>query len=406
MSERTIADVRAEQEALFAKDALTDDELDKAEALQKERESMTRAANARAVFQAGETIGMPTVLPPQAKGDDARVAAFDAYIRTGHENTDLISGAAEAKRLGFAQQEGTPSAGGYLVPDGYRPKLVDRKVTFGGFLSSVERFNSGDGRSTPWPTVDDTGNVGEIVAEGGTIASGDDLVFGTGGPLGAYMFMSGGAGNVGLRVSRQLLQDAAFPVESLVIGKLDARIERLKAQLAVRGTGSGQPQGVDYTTSIQVELASGNAVTYAKLNSLIHSIDPAYRAGASWHFNDTTAGVIEAVLDTNGRPILKTADFGIAASPSSPTLLGYPVVIDSAWPDIANNTDDAALSGWGAFGNMREAYVWRDVLGLEIIADPYARKGYAEIEYIAFSRADGMIQNRYAYGVISGYDAP
>lgn len=398
---RTIEAVRAEQAALFAKPELSDAELDQVEALAKEREGMTRAQNARAVFAAGESIGMPTVLPAQAKGEDAeQIAAFDAYVRTGHVNTDLISGAT------FAQQEGTPSAGGYLVPDGYRPKLVDRKVSFGGFINEAERFNSGDGRSTPWPTVDDTSNVGEIVAEGGTIASGDDIVFGTGGPLGAYMFMTGGAGNVGLRVSRQLLQDSAISVESLVLSKLDMRIERLKAQLAVRGTGSGQPQGIDYTTSIQVELASGNAVTYAKLNALVHSIDQYYRDGAKWSFNDTTMGVIEGILDTNGRPLLKDSNFGIAGGPTSPSLLGYPVVIDSAWPDIANNTDDAALSGWGAFGNFKEAYVWRDVLGLEVIADPYARKGYAEIEYIGFARADGMIQNRYAYGVISGYDAP
>lgn len=400
MTDRTIEVVRAEQEALFAKDTLTDEELTTAEGLETERQKLIREANVRNTFAAGNAIGMPTLLPPQPKGDDARTAAFEAYIRTGQVNTDLIEGAT------FAQGEGSPTAGGYLVPDGFRPKLVDRKVHFGGFLSSVERFTTADGVSLPWPTVDDTANVGEIVAEHATIASGDDLVFGTGNSLGAYMFMSGGASNTPLRVSRQLLQDSSIDIQALVFDKLEQRIERLKASLAVRGTGSGQPLGVDYTTSIQVELASGNAVTYAKLNSLIHTVDPDYRAGASWHFNDTTLGVIEAVLDTNGRPLIKDSTASMGSAASGPTLLGYPIVIDSAWPDIANNTDDAALSGWGAFGNMRESYVWRDVAGLEIIADPYARKGYAEIEYIAFSRADGTIQNRYAYGVISGYDAP
>src|SRR3546814_15198662 len=90
-----------------------------------------------------------------------------------------------------------------------------------------------------WPTVDDTGNVGEIVAEGGTFASGADIVFGTA-SLGAYKYMAGGGSNAPLRVSFELAQDAAFDVEGLVSRKLGERIGRL--QSTHLGTGPGRSE--------------------------------------------------------------------------------------------------------------------------------------------------------------------
>lgn len=124
-----------------------------------------------------------TVHVAAPKEDDTLERAFTAYLRTGQANADLT----ELR----AQSEGTPSAGGYTVPDGFRTKIIDRMKAFGGIANVAETINTETGQSLEWPTVDDTANVGEIVAEGGTFASGADLTFGTA-SLGAYTYTAGG----------------------------------------------------------------------------------------------------------------------------------------------------------------------------------------------------------------------
>lgn len=103
--------------------------------------------------------------------------AFEQYLRTGVQQAEL----AEFR----AQSEGTNSAGGYLVPQGFRNKLVERMKQFGGIATEAEIITTSEGNLLPYPTVDDTANVGEIVAEGGTFAAGAacHVLVGRQGPL-------------------------------------------------------------------------------------------------------------------------------------------------------------------------------------------------------------------------------
>jgi HK97 family phage major capsid protein len=244
----------------------------------------------------------------------------------------------------------------------------------------------------------------EIVAEHATGTNGADIVFGTA-TLGAYRYLSIGAGNLPLRVSVELLQDAAFDVQGLVSRVLGKRIARKQAKDFIRGTGSGMPLGIDYVVPNQ-NLATANPVTYAKLLAAVHGIDPDYRAGASWLMNDASLATIEGVVDTTGRPLLqRLSESGIAGRPSAGTLLGYPVVIDQAMPDIANATG-VELDGAVIFGDLREAYVIREVKDVTLVVDPYTRAAYGEVQFTAWARADGTIQDRNAYVVLAGYDAP
>ena len=82
------------------------------------------------------------------KRDDTLERAFSSYLRTGKENADLV----ELR----AQSEGTGTEGGFLVPDGFRDKLVERMKAFGGLAQVVENLSTSDGRNLPWPTIDDT----------------------------------------------------------------------------------------------------------------------------------------------------------------------------------------------------------------------------------------------------------
>jgi HK97 family phage major capsid protein len=243
-----------------------------------------------------------------------------------------------------------------------------------------------------YPTIDDTANVGEIVAEGGTFAAGADLVFGTR-LLSAYKYMAGGAGNLPLKVSWELRDDSAFDLAGMLTRVFGTRIARIQAVHWVTGTGTGQPQGL--VTPITTSGTIGT-LAYSDLLATINFLDPSYWPNAKWLMNSATLATIQGLVDTTGRPLLNDRDAGIAGSPGGSTLLGYPVVIDQAMPS------KAAAAKFLAFGDFREAYVIRRVKDFALVTlnEMYAANG--QTGYIGWARADGAVQNPNAVVVRTG----
>lgn len=392
-STMTVEDILAALQSIIdgaAGRSLEDEEVERYETLEGQLKRLQKSdeiAKRQAAYRSVTRSAVVTGIAPKA--DDGLERAFNHYLRTGQANADIVQLR--------AQGEGTASEGGYMVPDGFRTKLVERMKAFGGIAEVVENITTSTGQSLPWPTVDDTANVGEIVAEGGTFASGADLVFGTA-DLGAYKYMAGGGSNLPLRVSVELLQDAAFDVEGLVTRKLGERIARIQSTHLVTGTGSGQPLGIVYGKT-GVQAAANNALTYADLLNFVHSVDPAYREGARWAFNDTTLQLIRGLLDADGRPLVKGSTEGVANSPGADTLLGYPVTIDQAFP---NRTAGSATINYGVFGNLSEGYVKRNVRDVQLIVNPWTRAANGQIEFTAWARMDATVQNANAYIAMTG----
>lgn len=366
---------------------LTDEEVQRYEELEgqlEKRKQRDEIQKRHAAYNTPTTS--PLVNVGVQKQDDTLERAFNHYLRTGKENADIV----ELR----AQSVGTDAAGGFLVPEVMRDRLTERLKAFGGLASAVETITTAGGETLKWPTLDDTSNEGVIAAEGTAPASGGaDLVFGEK-TLGAFKYVAPGASNLPLRVSVELLQDAAFDVEGLVERRLGQRIARKQAAHWVTGNGTTEPFGLDTGTSGTAFTSAG--ITYAELVDAVHEVDPEYREGAVWTFNDSTLAKIEKIVDTTGRPILNSANDGIAAGPANQRLLGYPVVIDQAWPTYT----DGGTTKWGAFGNLNAGYVIRRVKDLTLIVNPYARANEGEVEYTLWARADGTVQDANAYRVL------
>lgn len=369
---------------------LSDEQVKRYEELEAELAKANKSEEILKRNTAYRTNVTPVIRATASKSEDTLERAFEHYLRTGKENADIVELRAQGAVNG--------SEGGYTVPDKFRTKLVDRMKAFGGIANVAEEINTGDGNPLNWPTLDDTGNVGEIVAEGGTFASGADMVFGTA-TLGAYKYMAGGGSNAPLRVSVELLQDSAFDVEALVADKLGERIARIQSTHLVTGSGSNEPQGIiDGLTGVQ--LAANTGITYADLVAYVHSVDPAYRNGASWAFNDGTLARIRKLVDLDGRPLLQPQSTGSAASAmGGETLLGFPVTVDQAFPDVTLNSGTV---NYGVFGNLREGYLIRRVRDVVVIANPWTRAANGQVEFTAWARMDAVQQNTNAYVALTG----
>lgn len=390
---KTIDELLVEQRAIV--DAaegrnLTDDEAEKYEALESELKATRRSEEIRArqnAYEAPNASLQAAVHVAAPKADDTLERAFDAYLRTGHPNADIME-------LRDGQTAGSTSAGGFTVPTTLLNKITETMKAFGGVANAVEIIPTSTGEPLTWPTLDDTSNVGVIAAEATAPASGGaDLVFGQK-TLGAYKYVAPGASQLPLRVSLELLRDSAFDIQSLVSRTLAKRIARKQSADWVNGTGSSQPYGISLGTAATA-IASATP-TYAELLAIVHSVDPDYRESAVWTFNDQTMRLIETLVDANNRPLLNSSVDGISVGRANQRLLGYPVVIDQAWAD----STDASSHKWGAFGDLNAGYVIRRVQDVTLIVNPYSRTNEGQVEYTMWSRADGVIQDPSAFRVL------
>lgn len=395
---RTIEEITAAMTALVdgaADRSLTDEEVTAYEAMEAELKDVQRTDGIRARNAAYNVVRTPAGVPARHSGPvDGRTdldRAFENYLRTGQPNAD-ISGL----RVTNAQGEGSSAAGGYLVPNGFRQKLVEVRKAFGGFASEVETLSTDTGGPLEYPTNDDTANEGDITAESAAVASGADLTFGTV-TLNAYKYTSAGAGsNLPLRVPVELLQDAAFDVEGLVSRKLGQRIQRKQASHWVTGTGVGQPKGiVAASLTADRDLDTADTPDYEDLVEFQDLLDEEYDPNAKWLMRKSSWTLLRLIVDLNGRPIIQDSTQGISSRPAR-TLLGKEVVIDEAMPVLSSAADTFAI----AYGDFREAYVIRRVSNLVVVVNPYSRAANGEVEFTAWERADGNIQNRSAYKIL------
>jgi len=306
------------------------------------------------------------------------VDAFREYMRVGvagmaREKRDVLANNGESR----AQAIGTDSAGGYLVPEGFRQQIIDTMQAFGGVRGLAEIYQTSTGNPVVWPTVDDTANKGQILGENTQVAE-QDVTFGQG-TINAFTYSS----NM-VRVSNQLLQDSAFALDSFLSGKLGERLGRATAEHYAVGTGSGEPQGLVTGAPVGVTGSTTDSVSYEELIDTEHSLDPAYRTGGGrWLFNDSTLAAIRKLTDNDGRPLWQPSVIGGVAS----TLNGYPYTIDQDVPDQASDNKSIL------FGDIRRAYVVRDVLGTQLIRLNERYADFNQVAFVAFLRTDALVQD-------------
>ena len=324
-------------------------------------------------------------------------AAFTSFLRYGHSgmtaqqrqvmsrNQTRFDGAAIGNALPAeiraAQDVGTGSQGGYLVPTGFSGLLEEFLKAYGGMRQVSRIFPTPDGRTINWPTVDDTANTGALIAEGITTTEQDI-------PFAQVNFLAYKYSSKYIPVSVELLQDSFFDIDSLIAELLSVRIGRITNNHFTVGTGSGQPQGVTVGATLGTTGATGETTSIITddLYNLEHSVDPAYRVkNAKWMFADSTLKVIKKLKDSTGRMLWQPALAGMA-NPVPDTIDGFAYEINQDMPAMA------ASAASVLFGDFSK-YVIRDCKDIVIVrlVELYALLG--QVAFLAFSRHDGRILN-------------
>lgn len=382
---------------------LSAEERQKWDAAEADIDSLTseieRKQKAAVLDQRMSTVNTDPIVTPATPAEerteskaDAYRDAFVSFVTRGMDELDTEQ--RKVLRTGWvadnesrAQSVGTTTAGGYLVPEGFRRQIVETMKDYGAVQEVAQVITTSTGAPLPWPTNNDTGNVGALLAENTQVAE-QDLTLGTA-TLDAYKYTS-----KLVRVSLEFLQDVDWiDSEAFLARKFAERIGRITNQHFTTGTGTAQPDGIVTSAVSGVTAAGVAAITGDELIDLVHSVDPAYRRSprARFMLSDTALKILRKLKDGNNMYLWQpNVQAGVAAS-----LFGYPYVINQ----------DMAVPATGVksvlFGDFFAGYVIRQVRGIQLLRLNERYADYFQVGFVSFSRTDGTAQDTAAYKALT-----
>ena len=385
--ERWVA-VNAEYDAMTAKIEKTE----RADALDAEQDAIADAAPGREDRNEGppdnrrETPGIE-----QVTGED-RAMALRAWCRASYDLPVAAEDRDAAQRCGVdvaarffdirlkstrelraSTMNATDSGyGGETIPAGFVSNFEAALLQYGGIRNVAEVIRTDSGNELTWPTTNDTGNSGALIAEK---AADSVQEFTTSSmTLNAYKYTS-----KIVQISAELLEDSAFDLASFIGSILGERLGRITASHFATGTGSGQPNGIETAATLGVTAAGAAAITADEVIDLYHSVDPAYRVGAGWAMHDNVVLYIRKLKDDDGQYLWQP---GLVAGVPD-TLLTAPVTVCQEMASTVESSAKTVL-----FGQLSK-YKVRDVgtLRLKRLVERYAE--YDVEGFVALSRHDG-----------------
>lgn len=315
-------------------------------------------------------------------GADGKPARTFMEVRTSPAG-DIV-GPVERRALSV----GTTDAGGYSVPNEMMRAFYEVQLWYGRVREQAQVIQTETGATLPWPTVDDTGNTGAILAEATAAATNADPTFGVVN-LGAFKFSS-----KAILVSWELLQDSFIDIAAYLGTALGRRIGRIQNNKFTVGVGTTEPKGFVAGAAVGKTAAATNAFTLDEVIDLIHSVDIAYRnlPGTGFNMHDTIAAVARKFKDSEGHYLWE-----MSTQLGQPDrLFGYPVSIN-------NDMDSALTTGKKllAFGNLGLAYVLRDAGAVRFVRADELYVLQHQVMFEASQRSDGNVIDSTAIKVLA-----
>ena len=332
-------------------------------------ERAERLENSLAQATRAPITATPGVSPDEdGKARPARATA--SYSRAFWDAMRLNTSPVEVRN---ALSEGVDSEGGYLVPDEFERTLVqslaDQNVM--RTLAKVIQTTSGD-RKIP---VVSTHGTETWLDEGKPYSESDE----------AFTQISLSAYKLGtfLKISEELLNDAAFNVEQYLASEFARRIGAAEEEAFLVGDGQGKPTGIFNPTGgadSGVTTSKPTDISADELIDLHYSLRSPYRARAVWLMNDATIKTVRKLKDGNGQYLWQPAI--TAGTPDM--ILGRPVYTSVFAPEVKAGARTVA------FGDL--GFYWiadRQGRSFKRLNELFATTG--QIGFLASQRLDGKL---------------
>ena len=298
----------------------------------------------------------------QGRRSDEYKTAFWNMMRSKAVTPDVLN----------VLQIGTDADGGYLAPDEFEHTLItalEEENIFRKFARTLQT-NSGDRLI---PVVSSHGKA-EWMDENALVPESDDKF--------AQMSVSAYKLGTFIKVSDELLNDAAFDIPDYIATEFARRMGAKEEEAFFVGDGVKKPTGIfadEGGADVGVTLGSA-AITADSLIDLFYSLRAPYRRNAVWIMNDSTVKAIRKLKDKNDQYLWQTAL--TAGTPD--TILNRPIYTSPYVPEIANGNKVMM------FGDLK--YYWvvdRQGRSFKRLNELFATTG--QVGFMTTQRVDGKL---------------
>jgi len=325
-------------------------------------------------------VGGEQALTPEERGLLKQLVLTPEQVRQ-----EILAGK-DIRALKSTMVEGVDHLGGYIVPADFKTQFIKR-------LTGMTVIR---GRARAWTTQRDR-------VEFPVITGGDDQYTGavrvtwvdeettesehtTNATFGlkaidVHTVMAS------IPVSQNLLEDAAFSVDSLVATLFAEASAIDEDNQFIKGNGVGKPEGilpggVNSLGLTEANTGNASALTWNGLLDLIFAVPAQYRQNAVFIMNRATANAIAKITDASNRNLWLPFAYQGGDKPLPRTLLGFPVLEQEIMPDVAANAYPII------FGDLTGYYIV-DRIGMGIKRATDATSDMKNIVYFVLRRRLG-----------------
>lgn len=305
--------------------------------------------------------GAGTENKPEKHGraSDAYAKAMLTAMRSGfHQVSDIL-------------QEGTDANGGYLVPEEWDSRLIDKLTEENIFRSLATTITTSGEHKI---------NIAGTKPAAAWIEEGEALTFGD--ATFDQIVLDAHKLHVAIKVTEELLYDNAFNLENYIIDQFGKALGNAEEDAFLNGSGTGKPTGIfaDKGGGVTAVTLSGTKLATDDILTLIYALKRPYRKNACFILNDSTLATIRKLKDNNQAYIWQPSYQ--AGEPDR--LCGYPVRTSAYAPALA--AGKAAI----AFGDFSYYNIGdRGIRSFQELRELFAGNGM--IGYVAKERVDGKL---------------
>jgi HK97 family phage major capsid protein len=310
---------------------------------------------------------------------------FASFVRDGTREQEEKLKAAQATGPRAAMTEGSTADGGYTTPIEWDRSITSRLKLISPIRQNAEVISISKAGFTRLFTDRQLGSgwVGETASRPATSTP-------------QFTSLDFGLGEIysNAAASQRLLDDSEVDIERWLTGEIETEFSRQEGIAFLSGDGANKPYGIlTYVTGAAnanrhpwgdiktVNSGAATALTTDGMVSAVYALPAMYEPNAKFYLNRSTLGALRKLKDGQGNYIWQPTY--VAGQPS--TLLGRPVV---DVPDMPNVGAGAVAA---LFGDMREAYLVIDRIGVRVLRDPYTNKPF--VAFYVTKRVGGGVQN-------------
>lgn len=314
---------------------------------------------------------------PSSKPLTGKPMQADGEAKTGRASDEYRKAMLNALRTNFRQvsnvlQEGVAEDGGYLVPDEYDSRLI-QKLTEENVIRKLATHITTAGQHKI--NIAATTPAAAWIDEGGALSFGDATF--------AQINLDAHKLHVAVKVTEELLYDSMFNLENYIIDEFGKALGNAEEDAFINGNGTGKPLGILAATGgagVGVTTANATAITADEIINLIYSLKRPYRKNAVFLMNDSTIAIVRKLKDGNGVYLWQPAL--TAGEPDK--LLGYPVYTSQYMP-AATAGNKSIVFGDFSYYDIGD----RGTRSIAELRELFAGNGM--IGFVAKERVDGKL---------------